>query len=295
MPALARFYDPQIGRFLTPDPAGTIDSPNLYAYVLNDPINFTDPSGLCETVTGSRICRSQLTAQVIIDNGDGASGGGGRGRGGGASGGGGGGGGCAPSPDLGPDDILVCGRRIPRMPFNPGPAFPISFFDPIFGRTPGRMDLPPEISPDPEPGMMGEMMGRESVRQAACEAGFGFAGGVAGALVGGVIVGSVLATAPAGAAVAIGVAAIAAGGTIAGLAVDAFFGPAAGGGAAIVGGLSVPFAAAGFRGAFSGAAGRVAVFGIGGLTPARLVTGGTAFVGALAGGALGGALCSRRG
>jgi RHS repeat-associated protein len=42
----ARFYDPSIGRFLTPDPAGTIDSPNLYAYVLNDPVNNTDPSGL---------------------------------------------------------------------------------------------------------------------------------------------------------------------------------------------------------------------------------------------------------
>ena len=42
----ARFYDPAIGRFMTPDPAGMVDGPNLYAYVLNDPINFTDPSGL---------------------------------------------------------------------------------------------------------------------------------------------------------------------------------------------------------------------------------------------------------
>jgi hypothetical protein len=42
----ARFYDSQIGRFLTPNPAGTIDSPNLYAYVLGDPVNNTDPSGL---------------------------------------------------------------------------------------------------------------------------------------------------------------------------------------------------------------------------------------------------------
>jgi RHS repeat-associated protein len=149
----ARYYDPSIGRFLTPDPAGTIDSPNLYAYVLNDPINFTDPSGLCERVTGSRICRSPLTATDTGGIGvDGAGGGGGRSRGGG----------CAPSPDAGPDDLLVCGRRIPRMPFNPGPAFP------IFGRTPGRMDLPPEISPDPEPGMMGEMMAMERARERLC-------------------------------------------------------------------------------------------------------------------------------
>ena len=31
---------------MTPDPAGMVDGPNLYAYVLNDPVNFTDPSGL---------------------------------------------------------------------------------------------------------------------------------------------------------------------------------------------------------------------------------------------------------
>jgi RHS repeat-associated protein len=42
----ARFYAPQLGRFLQTDPVGGADDLNLYAYVGNNPINFTDPSGL---------------------------------------------------------------------------------------------------------------------------------------------------------------------------------------------------------------------------------------------------------
>ncbi|MBI4583456.1 MAG: Ig-like domain-containing protein [Planctomycetes bacterium] len=42
----AREYSPSLGRFLQPDPAGTIDSLNLYAYAGNDPIDFADPTGL---------------------------------------------------------------------------------------------------------------------------------------------------------------------------------------------------------------------------------------------------------
>lgn len=42
-----RAYDPELGRFLQPDPIGSAGSINLYGYAENDPINRTDPAGLC--------------------------------------------------------------------------------------------------------------------------------------------------------------------------------------------------------------------------------------------------------
>ena len=42
----ARYYSTSLGRFLQPDPIGYQGGLNLYAYVGNDPLNLTDPSGL---------------------------------------------------------------------------------------------------------------------------------------------------------------------------------------------------------------------------------------------------------
>jgi RHS repeat-associated protein len=47
----ARFYDPALGRFLQPDPLvpepGNPQALNRYAYVYNNPLRYTDPSGHC--------------------------------------------------------------------------------------------------------------------------------------------------------------------------------------------------------------------------------------------------------
>jgi RHS repeat-associated protein len=49
----ARYYSPHLGRFMSPDPAnagadiGNPQSWNAYAYTLNNPTTFTDPTGLC--------------------------------------------------------------------------------------------------------------------------------------------------------------------------------------------------------------------------------------------------------
>lgn len=42
----ARYYSPRLGVFLSTDPIGTKDDPNLYLYVGADPVNHTDPTGM---------------------------------------------------------------------------------------------------------------------------------------------------------------------------------------------------------------------------------------------------------
>ncbi len=47
----ARYYDPQLGRFVSPDSVapdkGGPQTRNRYSYVLNNPLKYVDPSGRC--------------------------------------------------------------------------------------------------------------------------------------------------------------------------------------------------------------------------------------------------------
>lgn len=48
----ARYFDPNLGRWVSEDPIGLAGGHNIYAYSGNDPVNWSDPSGLdpCPTV-----------------------------------------------------------------------------------------------------------------------------------------------------------------------------------------------------------------------------------------------------
>jgi RHS repeat-associated protein len=57
-----RYYDPQIGRFLSVDPVtadrGDMRHFNRYAYGYNNPYTFTDPDGRCSAAYGMLPCRT---------------------------------------------------------------------------------------------------------------------------------------------------------------------------------------------------------------------------------------------
>ena len=91
----ARWYDAQQGRFVSEDPIGLAGGINPYRYANNDPINNTDPSGLCYTVTvttweiewnknGEEIRRTRI-GSYSYEIGCNADAGGGGGRGSGAN------------------------------------------------------------------------------------------------------------------------------------------------------------------------------------------------------------------
>lgn len=54
--ARARWYDPDVGRFLSEDPVGLTGGMSLYGFAGTDPINASDPSGLAEQATSYGTC-----------------------------------------------------------------------------------------------------------------------------------------------------------------------------------------------------------------------------------------------
>ena len=63
----ARYYDPTIGRFISEDPTQFAGSgTNFYAYVDNDPVNLTDPLGLCDNKSPNNSSRVNQATQSAI-------------------------------------------------------------------------------------------------------------------------------------------------------------------------------------------------------------------------------------
>jgi len=57
-----RYYDPQAGRYLTPDPIGLLGGENLFEYSLNNAVNVTDPLGLVPCVGGALLECQEICA-----------------------------------------------------------------------------------------------------------------------------------------------------------------------------------------------------------------------------------------
>jgi RHS repeat-associated protein len=78
-----RGYDPELGRWISEDPAGSPDGPNTYAYAQGNPIKFFDPDGLAvvtccgmtsappkpKVMTGLECMSKCLKATILVSSG----------------------------------------------------------------------------------------------------------------------------------------------------------------------------------------------------------------------------------
>ena len=65
----ARYYEPNVGRFISEDPVGAVGGLNFYAYVGGDPLNYTDPTGECPWCIGAAIGFGFDLVSQLIENG----------------------------------------------------------------------------------------------------------------------------------------------------------------------------------------------------------------------------------
>ncbi|WP_309670459.1 RHS repeat-associated core domain-containing protein [Gemmatimonas sp.] len=63
-----RFYDPLTGQFTQADPIGLAGGKNLYAFAGGDPVNYTDPFGLCPPVDKNTTdCSPEMKRLLAMD------------------------------------------------------------------------------------------------------------------------------------------------------------------------------------------------------------------------------------
>jgi len=67
-----RYYNPELGRYITSDPLGLQAGVNTYIYVNGNPVNYTDPTGLCPwcAIGGAVGVWSNITSQLYQNGND---------------------------------------------------------------------------------------------------------------------------------------------------------------------------------------------------------------------------------
>jgi RHS repeat-associated protein len=61
-----RYYDPKTGRFTQQDPIGLAGGMNLYGFASGDPVNFSDPFGLCPMELTGRPCLGPMDGPLTL-------------------------------------------------------------------------------------------------------------------------------------------------------------------------------------------------------------------------------------